>query len=69
MHHLERYVDIEYEANAMTLPNARSHHFHIPRGVSHQRIMTILEKESLKELEAGQNFWPTAFEEYFPRID
>lgn len=49
----EEFDSLEIEANAHT-PVISSHHLHIPRGYDSRRLMEIVEKEALDQLEPGQ---------------
>lgn len=50
----QEFDSLEIEANAGPAV-VGSHHLHIPRGYDCRRLMEIVRKEALEELEPGQN--------------
>ena len=55
----EDYKHLECEANGHTIPTASTNHVHVPRGYDVRkvhRLMKIIEREALDQLEPGQNF-------------
>lgn len=65
----QEFDSLEIEANAS--PHISSHHVHIPRGYSSAKLLRIVEKEALDQLESWQNLWvfPYPFDENPPKID
>lgn len=61
---------LEIEANAA--PVFCNHHVHIPRGYDCSKLLRIIQKEAIDQLEPWQNFWayPMWYESaLFPKID